>query len=92
MIDKMPLLDESIESVPLSFFEHDSFILLKSRDNDTRKRAMDIYKKLKTSHHILFELDQINDFLYGYLGSELISFISEVLDSDMSSHPNVDTL
>lgn len=53
MIRDGSFLDESIESVPLSFFEHDSFILLKP-DNEYRKRAYGYFTKAKhhTSHII----------------------------------------
>lgn len=88
MIRDGSFLDESIESVPLSFFEHDSFILLKP-DNDTRKRAIDILQKQNITPHILFELDQQMTSYNITCSGMGISFISDTLIRQVPSHPNV---
>lgn len=81
-------LKSHIPAVPLEFFRNEPFILLKP-ENDTGRRAMDIFR----SHHfvpdILFELDQ-QQTAYNITCSGLgISFISDTLIARGTENHNV---
>ena len=48
-----------IEAVPIEYFKHENFVLLKS-GNDMYNRAMEIFNKAKITPNVCFSVDQLN--------------------------------
>ena len=77
--------EKAIQEVPLTAFSQEPFIVLKP-ENDTRKRAMDIFREQKMEPRILFELDQqMTSYNITCTGMG-ISFISDILISRVPFH------
>lgn len=88
MVQNRSFLRKDIPSVPLREFEKEPFIMLKP-ENDTRKRAMEIFDGHGIKPTILFEVDQ-QMTAYNITSSGMgISFISDTLVSRVPSEPDV---
>lgn len=88
MICDRAFLREDIPEVPLGEFAGEPFIILKP-ENDTRKRAMEIFSRQGLEPNILFEVDQ-QMTSYNITSSGMgISFISDTLVSRVPSEPEV---
>lgn len=81
-------LDETVAVVPIEQFQNVMFIMLKP-DNDTRKRADEIFRKFHITPEIVFELDQQMTAYNVTCSGMGASFISDTLISSIPSHENV---
>ena len=79
-IRDLSFLDESVQSVDLSLFAKESFILLKP-ENDTRVRAIELCRQYDFEPNIVFELDQQMTSYNITCSGMGISFISNTLIS-----------
>lgn len=81
-------MEKNIQDVPMTVFRQEPFIVLKP-ENDTRKRAMDIFREQSIEPRILFELDQqMTSYNITCTGMG-ISFISDTLISRVPFHDQV---
>lgn len=81
-------LKEEIKDVPIKAFESEPFILLK-QENDTRERAIHLFKDSKFKPNVVFELDQQMTAFNVACSGVGISFISDTLIARMPYNPNV---
>lgn len=81
-------LREEFPSVALERFCEEPFIMMKP-DNDTGKRAMDMFRKCGFAPRILFELDQQMTSYNITCSGMGISFISDTLITKVPTHPDV---
>ena len=81
-------LREEFPSVALGQFREEPFIMMKP-DNDTGKRAVDMFRKCGFTPRILFELDQQMTSYNITCSGMGISFISDTLITKVPVHPDV---
>lgn len=71
-------LDKTTQSIDLSYFQHEDFILMKD-GNDTKERANKILNAYNVNPNILFELDQLATLYHMVSNGMAISIISDTL-------------
>lgn len=88
MVCSGAFLEETVPVVPVEQFQEIVFIMLKP-DNDTRKRADEIFHKYHMTPEVLFELDQQMTAYNVTCSGMGASFISDTLISSIPFHENV---
>lgn len=87
-IRNLSFLEEEVQSIDLSCFSEETFILLKP-ENDTRIRAMELCKQYGFVPNIVFELDQQMTSYNITCSGMGISFISNTLISKVPESADV---
>ena len=87
-IRELSFLNELVPSVELSLFAKEPFILLKP-ENDTRIRAMELFKQCEFTPNVVFELDQQMTSYNITCSGMGISFISNTLISKVPESSDV---
>lgn len=88
MIKDGSFLNTEIKTVPVEKFRDEPFIMLKP-ENDTGKRAVNIFQEHGLAPRIIFELDQQMTSYNITCSGMGISFISDTLITRAPSHENV---